>query len=298
MQPDYPSLLSNIRDGVYFTDTDRRITYWNRAAERITGYGATEVIGHRCRDNILVHVDDEGHSLCRGRCPLAATMRDLQSREARVFLHHKQGHRLPVHVRCAPLTDSEGKLVGAAEFFTDISSEEAMQIRIKELENLALLDTLTQLPNRNHLIPELESRFQEQVRMGLNFGLLFMDIDHFKGFNDTYGHDTGDEVLRTVARTIKAAVRPFDLAGRWGGEEFICIVRNVAEERLLMDIGNRLRRLIAQSTVREGSRRLSVTVSIGATMALQTDNVENLVKRADRLMYESKENGRDQVTLG
>ena len=105
-------------------------------------------------------------------------------------------------------------------------------------------------------------------------------------------------MLRTVARTIKAAVRPFDLAGRWGGEEFICIVRNVAEERLLADIGNRLRRLIAQSTVREGSRRLSVTVSMGATMASQTDNVENLVKRADRLMYGSKEKSHDQVTLG
>ena len=298
MQPDYLSLLANIRDGVYFTDTDRRITYWNKAAEHITGYSASEVVGHRCRDNILIHVDDKGRSLCKGRCPLSASMMDLQPRNARVFLHHKEGHRVPVHVRCAPLTDGDGNLAGGAEFFTDISSQEALEIRVKELESLALLDALTQLPNRNHLIPELESRFQEKVRLGLTFGLLFMDIDHFKRFNDTYGHDAGDEVLRTVAKTITSAVRPFDLAGRWGGEEFICIVRNVTPGEQLMGIANRLRRLIATSTVRAKDQILSVTVSMGATMALESDNVESLVKRADLLMYKSKKSGRNQVTLG
>ena len=109
------------------------------------------------------------------------------------------------------LNDADGNLVGAAEFFTDISNEEAMHIRIKELESLALLDTLTQLPNRNHLVPELESRLREKARLSLSFGLLFMDIDHFKRFNDACGHDIGDEVLGTVA----TAGRPFDLAGRW-----------------------------------------------------------------------------------
>ncbi len=228
---------------------------------------------------------------------MAGTMNDRTPREAKVFLHHKQGHRVPVHVRATPLTDTNDQVVGAAEFFTDISSEETMQLRIQELEGLALLDSLTQLPNRHHLEPELSSRFHEMQRLGLKFGLIFMDIDHFKTFNDTYGHDMGDTVLKVVTKTLKASVRPFDMVGRWGGEEFICILRTVNSDQLL-EIGNRLRLLIHKSTIQAGDKILAVTVSKGATMATSQDNAESLIKRADSLMYASKKNGRDRVTLG
>ena len=297
MQIDYQNLLANIEDGVYFTDTERTIIYWNKSAERITGYGAQEVVGRKCRDNILIHIDQEGCSLCKGRCPMAAAMKDGLSREARVFLHHKKGHRVPVHIRATPLTDSHGHVVGAAEFFTDISTEETLQMRIQELEKVALLDALTELPNRHHIEPELSSRFHEMERMGLNFGLTFMDIDHFKMFNDTHGHDVGDEVLRVVAKTLKVSVRPFDLVGRWGGEEFMCIVRGVQKDQLQV-ISQRLRMLISQSVIHTEKQRLNVTVSIGATMASPNDNMDSLIKRADKLMYTSKASGRNKVTLG
>jgi diguanylate cyclase (GGDEF)-like protein/PAS domain S-box-containing protein len=297
MQIDYQNLLANIRDGVYFTDTDRRITYWNKGAERISGYSAKEVVGRRCRDNILVHVDEAGRSMCRGHCPLAATILDAIPREAAVFLHHKLGHRVRVHIRSAQLTDDQGRVVGAAEFFTENSAQETLQTRIQELENLALLDNLTQLPNRHHIEPELVSRFHEIQRLHVSFGFLFMDIDHFKRFNDAYGHDVGDEVLRVVARTLKASMRPFDLVGRWGGEEFVCILRNV-QAPMLQPIASRIRALIAASSIEVGDRRLGITVSMGATMAKSEDSVETLIKRADQLMYASKSGGRDRVTIG
>ncbi len=297
MQLAYQNLLAHVRDGVYFTDLQRRITYWNEGAERITGYAAAEVLGRQCRDNILIHVDETGTCLCEGRCPLAAVIQDGTIRRSKVFLHHKQGHRVPVEIRVVPLTDADGRIVGAAEFFADNSMETAMQTRIKELEQLALLDPLTQLPNRHHIEPELTSRFHEMERMGLSFGILFMDIDHFKRFNDTYGHDVGDDILRTVSNTLKGFVRPFDLAGRWGGEEFLCIVRNVGRNQLL-EIGNRLRMLISRSTITYEAHDLGVSVSIGATMAVPFDTRETLIKRADHLMYQSKQRGRDRVTLG
>jgi diguanylate cyclase (GGDEF)-like protein/PAS domain S-box-containing protein len=297
MQIDYRKLLAHIRDGVYFTDTNRRITYWNKGAERITGYSAEEVVGRCCRDNILVHVDENGRSLCQGHCPMAAIIADALPREAAIFLHHKQGHRVPVQVRAIALNDEQGQVVGAAEFFSDTSSYETLQARIQELENLALLDSLTQLPNRHHIEPELVSRFHEIQRLQVTFGLLFMDIDHFKRFNDTYGHDVGDEVLRVVARTLKATMRPFDLVGRWGGEEFVCILRNVRTPQLL-PIANRIRALIEASYVKAEDRTLRITVSMGATLATAEDSVETLIKRADRLMYTSKTNGRNRVTLG
>jgi diguanylate cyclase (GGDEF)-like protein len=107
----------------------------------------------------------------------------------------------------------------------------------------------------------------------------------------------GDQVLQVVARTLRAAVRPYDMVGRWGGEEFVGIIRNVDAARL-EEIGNRLRELIGNSALPYQDRVLRVTVSIGATLALAHDTIESLVHRADILMYTSKQLGRNRLTIG
>ena len=124
-----------------------------------------------------------------------------------------------------------------------------------------------------------------------------MDIDHFKRLNDTYGHEAGDKVLKTVAQTLKAAIRPYDLVGRWGGEEFLGVIRN-AETATLEEIGNRLRLLVDKSSVQFKDERLSVTISVGGTLVAKGDNRETVVARADRLMYRSKQDGRNRLTIG
>jgi len=96
----YRTLLGNLYDGVYFVNRDCRITYWNSGAESIAGYSRSEVVGSRCSDNVLMHVDEDGQCLCQGlMCPLEETMSDGKSRTAEVFLHHRNGHRVPVRVR-------------------------------------------------------------------------------------------------------------------------------------------------------------------------------------------------------
>jgi diguanylate cyclase (GGDEF)-like protein/PAS domain S-box-containing protein len=293
---DYKVLLDNISDGVYFTDRQRTVLYWNKTAERITGYSAEEVLGHHCHDNILNHVNDQGVSLCLTKCPMAHTIEDGQARQAHVFLHHKLGHRIPVNVRTMPLFDENNAVIGAAEFFTDAVADPSQQRRILELERLALLDPLTQLPNRRYLEAEIDARFNEMERMGLTFGLLFMDIDQFKQFNDTYGHETGDKALQTVSRTIKAATRPFDMVGRWGGEEFLGVIRNVDIAKL-SEIGHRLRLLVGNSWVDSKQEQLRVTISVGATLAKAGDTRESIVDRSDRLMYRSKQKSGNWLTV-
>lgn len=293
----YSRIIDSLYDGLYFVDTNRVITYWNKAAERISGFTAAEVIGKSCADKILTHVDGEGRCLCLGLCPLAATITDGVDREAEVFLHHKDGHRVPVLVRVSLLKDTDGKVIGGIELFTDISNIQANSLRVIELEKLALLDNLTQLANRNYIERELQSRFEEHKRLKIPFGILFIDIDHFKRVNDTYGHDVGDDVLRFVAQTFVANSRPFDLYGRWGGEEFIGIIRNINTDDL-MNLGNRLRVLIEHSYVVHGGEKLQVTVSIGATSVNDDDSAEILIKRADTLLYESKRLGRNRLTNG
>lgn len=297
MDIDYKSLIENIFDGLYLVDKNRSIIYWNHVAEKITGYRSEEVIGRRCRDNILVHVDENGKSLCHGRCPLEATIRDGEFRDAEVFLQHKNGHRVPVWVRAAPLHDTAGNIIGGAELFTDLSAGNAISNKVHALEKLSFLDNLTQLANRRYLEMELGGRIAEKNRYGASFGVVFMDIDFFKRFNDTYGHDMGDRVLKAVARTFVNTARPSDLMGRWGGEEFIGILGRVDADGLDSAV-ERIRSLIEQSRMEENGQSLRVTVSIGATLARDADTADSIVKRADILLYQSKKNGRNRCTIG
>ena len=293
----FKRILDNLHDGLYFVDRKRVITYWNKAAERISGFTAAEVVGKSCADNILTHVDGHGCALCTGICPLAETMCDGKLRQSEIYLHHKDGHRIPVSVRASPLTDADGQVIGGIELFTDISHQAANELRIIELERLALLDGLTQLANRTYVEREIQGKFEEMKRFDQPFGCLFMDIDHFKSVNDRFGHDVGDEVLKFVARTLVANARPFDVYGRWGGEEFVGIIRCIGEKDVER-LGNRLRSLIETSYVMHGGQRISVTMSIGATLFRKTDSLASLVKRADELLYRSKREGRNRLTLG
>jgi diguanylate cyclase (GGDEF)-like protein/PAS domain S-box-containing protein len=290
------TLMDSLHDGVYFVDKDRTIQYWNKAAENITGFSAREVVGKRCADNVLTHVDGDGNNLCKSTCILAATLSDGSPREVEAYLHHKAGHLVPVSIRVNPVRDGRGDIVGGMESFADISWRESVASRMKETETLALLDHLTQLANRRFLEMEIENRLEEKRRYGWSFGILFFDIDDFKKVNDTYGHHTGDAVLKSIANTLTANARPFDLFGRWGGEEFVGILKNI-EGKMLYDIGRRLRLLINKSYLVVDGKTLHVTVSLGGTLARADDTKESLVHRADQLMYKSKKAGKNRFTI-
>jgi len=287
-------LLDSLFDGVYFVDTERRITYWNAAAERISGYPREEVLGSRCSDNLLRHLDAHGCELCLEECPLSATIQDGNSREVSVFLHHALGHRIPVSVRTSPVRDDNGQIIGAVEIFSDNSNSLQILHEYEKLKQDAYLDTLTGVGNRRYGEMTLSTRIFEMHNHSIPFGILFLDIDHFKNFNDRYGHKTGDDVLVMVAKSISYSLRKMDVVARWGGEEFIVILPG-ATGVIIKSVSERIRILIEQSFILAGESKLNVTVSIGATMSLENDSAESIVRRADRLMYLAKSRGRNQV---
>lgn len=292
----YFSVLNSLFDGLYFVDRERRITFWNRTAEGLTGYEAREVLGRKCADNILVHVDGEGRNLCEGLCPVARTLQDGASREADVFLHHRKGHRVPVSVRIAPLMGSDGRIEGAVEVFNDNSRRMAEVEELDRLKQLALLDPVTEIRNRRFTEISLQTVLKEVNRYNWPMGLLFVDIDRFKRINDAYGHDAGDRILKAVAQTLVLNVRAFDVVGRWGGEEFVVIIRNITEKNLAK-LAEKLRVLVGKSFVTLAASQVGVTVSIGATTLTAEDTLESAVGRAETLMYRSKAGGRNRVTL-
>ncbi len=289
----YRDLLDNLSDGVYFTDTDGRITYWNKGAERLTGFSNEEVLGLRCLDNILVHVDETGKSLCLHGCPLAMTMADRRPREQEAYLRTKDGHRLPVLMKVSPIVALNGEVKGAVEVFSSNSAKAHILERLAEMERNALLDTLTGLANRRYMEMQLRSRLEDFRRNKWLFGVLFVDVDHFKDVNDRFGHEVGDKTLRMVGQTLEKSSRYSDQVGRWGGEEFLAIISNVTTQRL-SDVAERFRVLVEHSGFMQGGM-VGVTVSIGASEVREDDSAESLVNRADQNLYLAKQSGRNRV---
>ncbi len=293
----YKQLLDNLYDGVYFLDRERSITYWNHGAERLTGYRPEEVVGCYCRENILEHVDERGNRLCDSDlCPAVRTLKDGLEREEMLYLHHKNGHRVPVQVKVSPIRDARGNVIGAVEIFGDATSHLDSLHTIEELKKLALLDPLTGIGNRRYGEMNLRFRKGEMERYGWSFGVLYIDLDDFKLINDSHGHEVGDEVLRMTAATLRRSLRSFDTVSRWGGEEFLALVVNVTRENLLR-VGEKLRLLVEQSGLHMKDHLLKVTITVGGTLAGKVDSPEDLVSRADSLMYEGKERGKNCVVV-
>lgn len=288
--------MDNAGDAIYAVDRSRKILYWNEMAEKITGYTGEEMVGRHCFDNILGHVDDEGHQLCTHGCPLSASIADGSAREAFAYLQHRKGHRVPVRVMVSPIRDAKGEITGAVELFSDNSASAAARDKIQALERLAMLDSLTHIPNRRYFDNNISSRFEEMTTAGVGFGIVMIDIDEFKQVNDKHGHQVGDEVLKVVARTLSTNMRPNDVVGRWGGEEFVALICGVNADELRA-VAERLRALVEASAYPMEEGPVAVTISVGTAMAQEGRSAEETIAAADRAMYSSKRSGRNKVSM-
>lgn len=293
----YRQVLENIYDGIYVTDLQRKIVYWNRGAERLTGYGASEVVGRSCADNVLVHVDAAGNNLCCGLCPLARTLQDGGMREADVFLHHREGHRVPVSVRITPVMDDGGAIVGAIEIFSDNSTKLAALEMAETFQGLAITDTLTGVGNRRYTEISLLARLDELQKEEVPFALLVGDVDGLKRVNDLFGHMAGDRALKVIAHTLLGGLKSFDYLGRWGGDEFVVLLPNLQEKTSLETLGERLRMLVERSFFFWEGQKVGCTISFGGTLGQPDDTADTVFDRADRALYRSKQEGKNRITL-
>ncbi|MCE1197222.1 PAS domain-containing protein, partial [bacterium] len=153
------ALMSKLDVGVYIWDRDGKISFWNKAAERLTGYSAEQVLGHRCSDNLLRHVTPDGVNLCLNGCPMAATMLDGKVHEIEAYMHHRDGSRQPIAVWAAPLLDDSGAVSGSIEIFSDRRNRADLLAELESLRGEVLTDPLTGLGNRRYLDVIAASRF-------------------------------------------------------------------------------------------------------------------------------------------
>ena len=290
-------LIDNLADGVYYVDADRRISYWNKAAERLTGYRASEVLGRQCWDSVLVHSDADGRILCQSDCPLQPALRDGRQHESLVWLRHADGGRRPVSVSTAPIMAADGiRIEGAVEVFSDASALVRERFAAEAARQDAVTDPLTGLANRRLLESVLVARKDDLDRHRLPFGFLMLDVDHFKRLNDAFGHGAGDAALRVIADALRAGSRQGDIVVRWGGEEFAIVAAQVDADGLCR-LAERLLRKVRSARVVVGDLRVPITVSIGGALAHAAEPKESVVTRADQALTTAKQSGRDRFVL-
>lgn len=288
------TLFDSFHEAIYIVDNERKILYFNPVASQISGFEKGEMVNSFCFDNKLNHVDDKGNKLCLNGCPLVDSIKNNELKDYLVYLHHKNGHRVHVHVRTIPY-EIDGKILGAIEVFTDITERNLLLEELLIQKKLSLIDPLTGLFNRRFLheeFPTLAQGMPEEDRLGV----LFIDVDDFKAINDKHGHLIGDEVLKTISKTIQYNLKGNDFVIRYGGDEILVLLRNVDQDNVEF-VAEKLRILVKNSVTRGIKQGLKTTISVGVTILEKKESLIQAINRADHAMYLAKSQGNNQVVF-
>ena len=213
------------------------------------------------------------------------------------WMHQKlDGTPVPSEITLVRVDTGEGERV-VVGYTRDLREQKNSAAKLDYLKTLAFNDSLTGAYNRRYFNQVVSSEFSMYKQSDSPFAIVLYDLDHFKKVNDTYGHEAGDEILKEVTLTAQTALRASDLLARFGGEEFIILVRNLDQETLLK-LTARLRDKIAHSIFSYRNHIIPVTISIGMAMKTpQTESLEELIRHADKALFRAKNNGRNRVEL-
>ena len=282
VQAQLAAIVENSEDAILSRDLERTVLTWNAAAERLFGYSAAEIIGRNV--SLLVPPDQEAPSAQNRE--LLMSGQSIPAFDA-VRLA-KDGRRIDVSITQSPIKDSGGRIVAVSLIFRDISERKQAEEKIL---HLAHYDTLTGLPNRALFYDRLEQAIGLARRERYEVALMYIDLDRFKAVNDTLGHGAGDELLKIVAGRIRDRLRETDTVARIGGDEFLAILPKIANHEDVEMVARKiLDALSPPFQLGSAGREASIGASIGiAIYPADAENVDALVKAADRSMYDAKQ---------
>jgi len=206
----YRTVLERISGGVYFVACDRRIVFWNRGAEEITGYLSQQVLGHHMAENFLEHVDHENRRLEGDELPLNAALRQGQEMDLRAVVRHKDGHPVKVHGRAVPLRDEFGKLLGAVEY---MELNEPMFWEDERKNLLAIhgcMDRATGALTREYIETQLHEHVETFERHHIPFSVLLMQVDKLDELKATHGGGAVTALMKVAAHTLLDGLRSPD----------------------------------------------------------------------------------------
>jgi len=300
------SVLSAASLGMVVLDHERRVVLWNRWMAQHSGIPAAQVLG---RDFLSVFPDLDNKrlegSILQALRGFPSVLSQTLHKAPFPLFAHPGAPRMQQAVAITPV-DVDGVERHCLIQITDVSAavnrERLLRVQALELRSQTFSDGLTGIANRRHFDVAIEKEIRRAKRGGTPLSLLMIDIDHFKSYNDHYGHQQGDETLIKVAAALAAMLqRPMDLIARYGGEEFSVILPEMDEQHSLA-MAQALRervRALAIPHAYTGTGEPFVTISIGmaALRADQTTEVTALIGAADRALYAAKHEGRNRVVV-
>ena len=309
------TLIANLPGIAYRcrNDTDWTMEFLSDGCRDITGYAAVELIGNQRRSYAgLIHPADREH--------VRQCVQDGIARHGRFAMtyriRHADGSERWVHESGLPLFDADGRVEALEGFINDVTEQRLAELQLREalqakdalnrelevsrheLAELAIRDPLTRLYNRRFMEEALARELVRAERDGTPLAVAMLDLDHFKTFNDDYGHAAGDAVLSAFARAMHGFRHGSDVACRFGGEEFVLILPGLDRAGAFARLDAFRRTVSALVVVHEGRELPRVRVSIGASFFPEHGHrVDALLAHADRALYAAKQGGRDRVVL-
>lgn len=288
-------LLETLYDGFCLLDADQRFVVWNHGMERISGLKAQQLLGESWAQRLLTFTDQKRAPLRERECPVHRSISNGVSHCQVLQLENRRTARWhEVEVQALPLVGFDGRARGTALLLRD-KTEVRDSGQYQQLQMAARRDPLTGVGNRGELESRLARMFQirSEQPSAPAFAVIFLDLDHFKSINDTYGHTVGDRVLVNLARLISDELYSGETVCRYGGEEFVIL----CPETDLATAETRAERL--RSTIMHASLaapvELSITASLGVAQVEAGDTIEILLHRADEALYEAKRSGRNRT---
>jgi len=275
----YRDILDSLQIGVSVLDLQKKIVFWSDGAEQITGYARIDVLGHSSEENILLHCNQIGCEMCAGKCPTATALHQVRPVEAMSFIHHKSGHRTPVHSWAIPLRDKQGSLIGIIQTFEPEFAVAGPDPNDRSMQERGCLDDITGLPNQAMMHSHLREMLGTFAELQIPFGIFCVEVFELSQFRARYGQEAATSMLLVLARTLRNAVWPADFVGRWSESQFLVILSGCAEDAV-QSVSQRVFKMLSSATIPWWGEELSVAVSIGRTGALAGDTVESLLQRA------------------
>ncbi len=300
-------LMEHLVVPTFVLDPDGRVMIWNKACERLTNVMAEDVIGTKdhwsafyeepraCLADLFIEDrTDEIDSLYA----TSSIKKDVYDgiRAENWAVMPKAGNTLYLAINSGPIYDEDGTLIAVVETLRDMTEQKKAE---EALQSLAHKDGLTGLANRRSFDISLEADILHAIREHHSISLILCDVDHFKAYNDTYGHHDGDECLKVIAKAVgQHALRATDLAARYGGEEF-AIILPTSEGVGAARVADRVRQAIYDMKLEHSASATQdrVTASFGVAAIVPKPGFEpsKLIEMADQALYKAKENGRNQV---
>ncbi len=289
-------IFDSIRDPFCIFDNEFRIIKVNRAYGLLKKRQDDELIGRKCYE-----VFENRSEVCES-CVVAQSFhsKDPCAKEKQISI--RDGVSIWVEIYTYPIEDENGNVTHVVEYTRDITErKKAEQVKrrlIESLEHLSKTDSLTGLANRRSLTDSLIYEMDRAKRYGSDLSLILCDIDSFKAINDTYGHDAGDRALQIISETLKTQLRKADIAGRYGGDEFMLILPETSLEGA-ENLAGKLLAVVRAATLQVADgKAVPLSLSIGvAGLKMSDGSIDAVIKRADKALYASKQRGRNCVSF-